>query len=59
LFHTGRLLSIDDHDAVLVDGTVACAGGDFDPWLEQDQVLSRRSGEATRPCWPPTITAPW
>ena len=38
-FHRDGVLSIDDYDAVLVDGAVACTGGEFDPWLEQDRAF--------------------
>jgi len=38
-FHRDGLLSIDDYEAVLVNGDIACRGGDFDPWLEQDRVF--------------------
>ncbi len=38
-FHRDGVLSVDDYDAVLVDGAVACTGGEFDPWLEQDRAF--------------------
>ncbi len=38
-FHRDGSLSIDDYDAVLVDGVVAATGGEFDPWLEQDRAF--------------------
>ncbi len=38
-FHREGVLLVEDYESVSINGTVAYAGEEFDPWMEQDRVF--------------------